>query len=287
MNVEVKRESGNIILTITVPAEQVKRTFDEIKKEALKEVSVPGFRKGKVPPKIAEKHLDEDKLTEALFNRLIPPAYGEVVEKEKIRPIIPPQLKVLSFKKDADLVFEAKTAERPEVNLGDYEAVLKKLKGKVIYGPKGKPLEGGEKITAGQVLEKLRQTAELKIPPLLIEQELQRMLSALIDQTQRLGITVEQYLASQGKTADQLRNEYRETAERNLEDEFIISEIAKEEKIEVNPKEIEEAIAAAPDEKSKEIFGQDRGRVYIEDILRKRKTIEYLLRLAEGGGGKR
>lgn len=282
MKVEVKRESGEIALTITIPAEKVKETFAEIKREALKEVSAPGFRKGKAPRKIAEKHLSEDSLAEMLFNRLIPPTYAEALKKEGIKPIIPPQLKIVSYKKDADLVFEAKTAERPEVKLGDYKAALKKIKGRVIYGPEDKPIKGGTKITAGQVLEKLRETVDLKIPPILIEQEVQRMLSSLIDQTQKLGITIDQYLASQGKTVDQLRKEYRETAEINLKDEFILSEITTKEEIKVTPKEIEEAIEAAPDEKTKEAFSKDRGRLYIEDILRKRKTIEYLLKIAEG-----
>ena len=280
--IEVKHQSGEIALTITIPAKKVKEDFAGIKEEALKEVSVSGFRKGKAPKKVAEKHLSEDSLAEALFNRLIPPTYAEALKKKGIKPIIPPQLKIVSYKKDADLVFEAKTAERPEVKLGDYKAALKKIKGRIIYGPKDKPLKGGTKITAGQVLEKLRETVDLKIPPILIEQEVQRMFSSLIDQVQKLGITIDQYLASQGKTVDQLRKEYREAAEINLKDGFILSEIAVEEKIKVTPKEIEEAIEAAPDEKTKEIFGQDRGRAYIEDVLRKRKTIEYLLRLAEG-----
>lgn len=282
MKVETKREVGEVTLTITIPAQKVKETFADIKKVALKEVSAPGFRKGKAPVAIAEKRLDEDKLAEALFNRLVPPAYAEAVEKEGIKPIIPPQIKVISFKKDADLVFEAKTAERPGVKLRTYKAALKKLKGKIIYGPDDKPLKGGTKITAAQVLGKLREIIELKVPPILIEQEMQRMLSSLLEQSQTLGITVEQYLASQGKTADQLRKEYREMAERNLKDEFIISEIAKEERIKVDPKEIEDAIEAAPDEKTRENFRKDYGRRYIEDILRKRKTVEYLLRVAEG-----
>lgn len=282
MGIEVKRESGNIILTITIPTEQVKGVFDEVRKEALKEVSIPGFRKGKIPEKIAEKELSEDSLSELLFNRLIPPAYAEAIKKERIKPIIPPQLKIISYQKDADLVFEAKTTERPEVKLGNYKAALTKIKGRVIRGPEGKPLKGGEKVTAEQVLEKLRETTKLEVPQILIEQEVQRMFSSLIDQTQKLGLTVEQYLSSQGKTADQLRKEYREAAERSLKDEFILNEISKAEKVEVTPKEVEEAIEAAPDEKSKEIFSKDQGRLYIEDVLRKRKAIEFLIKLAEG-----
>lgn len=281
MQTKTKRESGEVTLTITIPAKKVKETFTKIKEEALKEVSAPGFRKGKAPKKIAEKHLDEDKLSEALFNQLVPPAYADAVKKEEVSPIIPPQLKILSFKKDKELVFEAKTAERPKVNLGNYKAALKKLKGRIIYGPDDKPLKGGVKITAAQVLEKLRETVELVIPPILIEQEVQRMLSSLLEQSQTLGITVEQYLASQGKTADQLRKEYREMAERTLKDEFIITKITKEGGIKVAPREIEEAISAAPDEKTRENFRKDYGRRYIEDILRKRKTIEFLIKLVE------
>jgi len=282
VKVEVKRESGEIILTITIPSKRVKEVFAKIKEEALKEVSAPGFRKGKVPKKIAEKHLSEDSLAEVLFNRLIPPTYAEVLKKEGVKPIIPPQLKILSYQKDADLVFEAKTAERPEVKLGNYQTVLKKLKGKLIYGPKGKPLKGGEKITAGQVLDKLREVIKLELPQILIEQEVQRMFSSLIDQTQKFGMTIEQYLSSQRKTVDQLRKEYREIAKKNLKDELILSAIGAKEEVKITPREIEEAIEAAPDEKTKETFSKDQGRIYIEDILRKRKTIERLLKIAEG-----
>jgi len=281
VKIEVKRNFGEVTLTITISTQKVTETFTKIKKEALREVSAPGFRKGKVPTRIGEKQLSEDSLAEVLFNKLIPPAYTAAIEKEDIKPIIPPQLKILSYRKDTDLVFEAKTAERPKINLKDYKTSLKKLKGKLIYEPEGKPLKGGEKVTAGQVLEKLRETAELTIPPILIEQEVQRMLSSLIDQTQKLGITVEQYLLSQGKTAEQLKKEYQEIAERNLKDEFIVSEITIREKVEITPQEVEEAIAAAPDEKTKETFHQEAGRHYIEDILRKRKTLEFLIKISE------
>jgi len=280
---EVKRNSGEITLTITIPAKKVKGAFAKIKEEALKEVSAPGFRKGKVPREIAEKRLSEDSLAESLFNHLIPPAYTGALREQEVNPIIPPQLRVLKYQKDADLVFEARTAERPKIKIGNYEAALEKLKGKVIYGPNGKPVEGGERVTAAQVLEKLREIAELELPPILVEQEVQRMFSSLLDQAQTLGLTIEQHLSSQGKTVDQLRKDYQEIAKKNFKDEFILSEIAKVKGIKVDTKEIEEAIKAAPDERARKTFSEERGRLYIEEILRKRKTIEHLLRIAEEG----
>jgi len=266
---DLKRESGEIIITVTVPAHKVRETFTQIKEEALKGVKVSGFRPGKAPAALAEKSLNEETLAEALFRELVPPAYSQAVSKEGIKPIIPPRVTVKSFKKDADLVFEARTVERPSVELGNFKQTLKSLKGKVIYGPEGKPLKGGEKITAGQVIEKLRESSQVNVPHLLIDHEVQRMLSSLVDQVRGLGLTVEQYLSSQGKSSEELRKEYHKTAERNLKDEFILSEIAQVEGIKVSEKEIEEAIGAAPDEKTKLSLKEERGRAYLEDILRK------------------
>ncbi len=107
------------------------------------------------------------------------------------------------------------------------------------------------------------------------------MMSSLIDQVQSLGMTVDQYLSSQGKNAESIQKEYHEIAEKNLKDDFILREIAAAEKIDVSESDIEDAITAAPDEKTKAAMRQEHGRAYIEDVLLKRKTIEYLLRIVE------
>lgn len=277
----LKREAGEVTFTITVPAGKVKETFERIKKEALKEVKMPGFRPGKVPTELAEKQLNEEALSQALFQELVPIVYAQAVTKEGVKPIISPTINIKSFKKDEDLVLEAKTAERPPIDLGSYRSAIKGLKGKVILGPDGKPLGGGEKITAAQVLEKLREAAKIEIPHLLVDHELQRMLSSLVDQVRGLGLTIDQYLSSQGKTAEGIRLEYHQIAERNLKDEFILSEVARAEGVKVSENEIEEAIEAAPDEKTRAGLAEERGKVYLEDVLRKRRTIEHLLKIAE------
>lgn len=275
----IQRNNGEVTLTITIPAQQVKETFARVRGQALKEVKLPGFRPGNAPVELAERQLDENALTQTLFQELVPVAYAQAVTKEGIKPIVPPQISIKEFKpptrvgvptgasgKEEDLVLEARTAERPAVILGDYKKTLKGLK-------------GGEKITAAQVLEKLRETAKIEIPHLLVDNEVQRMLSSLIDQVRSLGLTIDQYLSSQGKTSDRLRQEYHEVAQKNLKDEFTLSEVAQAEKIAVSEKEIAEAIDAAPDEKTKAGLAEERGRAYLEDVLRKRKTIEFLLKI--------
>ncbi len=297
---QISRKDSEITLTVRIPAAQVAEAFARVKQSALKEVKVSGFRPGKAPSKLAESQLNEDALAQTLFQELIPLSYAQAVSQHKLRPIVPPQVTVKSFKKNEDLVFDARTAEAPTVSLGDYQKALRSLKkgkvikGKVIFGPDGKPLatadsgvppkagREGEKIAASQVLEKLRETAKIDIPHLLIDYEVQRMLSSLLDQVNSLGLTVEQYLSSQGKRAEDLQKEYHEIAERNLKDEFILARLAKESGIKVSEKEIEEAIEAAPDEKTRAGLQEQRGRVYLEDILCKRKTIEHLIKIAEG-----
>ena len=279
-NIAVKREGAEVTLTITIPAAQVSEAFKRIKTQAVKEVEVPGFRKGKAPAEVAEKHVNEEALAQSLFQEVVPLAYARAVSQEKLKPIIPPQVSVKSYGKDEDLVFEAVTTEAPEVKLGEYKKAISGLKGKVIYGPDNKPLSEEGEVTAAQVLEAMRSKIQVDIPHILIDYEVQRMLSSLVDQVRSVGLTVDQYLSSQGKTAEGIQKEYHEVAERNLKDEFILRAIADSEKIKVEEKEIEEAIEAAPDEATKVGLREERGRTYIEDVLRKRKTIEHLLKTA-------
>lgn len=280
-NTQIVRKDSEVTLTIRIPADKVKEAFSRIKQAALKEVKLSGFRPGKAPPELAEKQLNEDALAQDLFQDVVPLAYAKAISDHGVKPIIPPQITVKSFKKDEDLVFEAHTAEVPEVVLGDYQKAVKGLKGKAIFGPDGKVLKDGEKATASQVLEKLRSTVKTTVPHILVDYEVQRMLSSLVDQVNSLGLTVDQYLSSQGKKAEELQKEYHEIAERNLKDEFILSKIAKDAEVKVSESEIEDAINAAPDEKTKTGLREERGRAYLEDVLRKRKTIEHLLKIAE------
>ena len=281
-NSQVSRKDSEITLTITIPAKRVEEAFNLVKAVALKEVKVPGFRTGKAPGKLADSQLNEDRLSQALFQEVVPLAYAQAVSENQLKPIIPPQVSVVSFKKGEDLVFEAQTAESPQVILKDYKKSLRSVKGKVIYNPKGKPVGDSEKVTASQVLDKIRETAEISIPHILIDYEVQRMLSSLVDQVNSLGLTVDQYLSSQGKKPEDMQKEYHEIAERNLKDEFILNQICQEEKISASEKEITDAIEAAPDDKTRERLQEQRGKAYLEDVLRKRKTIEYLIKTTEG-----
>ncbi len=156
-----------------------------------------------------------------------------------------------------------------------------------IVGGDGRPLSdtSGPSNASGPSLDKVLQTvlksAQVEIPDILTEGEVTRMLSRLVDQTAKLGLTIEQYLQSQGKTAEQLRAEYKTQSQEMLKTELVLDELAKVEKIEVTDKEIEEAIQASPDEKARQEFEKQEGKWYIRSILKRNKTIQRLVELAK------
>lgn len=290
---EIKTEKGTVVITISVPPSEYLPIFEDVKAEALTGTQISGFRKGKAPRELAEKNLNQDILYEKFVEKVIPLYYTKVIQEENLKPAILPRFTLIQLDRnfEKELVFEAKTCERPKIKIGNYRQELRKISPKTLFGPDGGPLEeksakgrsaSGGKITVAQVLEKLREITAVEIPSILIEGETDRMLSELLNQVQSLGMKVEDYLSSQGKSKESLREEYQEIAEKTIKDEFILFEIGKMEGVSVSEKEIEEAIAATPDENARKTLATDQGKRYIEDVLRKRKTLELLLKIAEG-----
>lgn len=281
-----KLPDGTIELTITIPWEKVKTSYQKTLTSLTKEAEIKGFRKGKAPKKLIEKKLGKSKIYEEVLKILIPQVYVETIKEQKIKPIVNPQIKVISLKEGKDWQIQATTCELPEVKLGDYKGEVKKaLAGEKIWVPgntEARKKAGRAKSKnnrLGKIFQTLLETAQVQIPEILIEQEVNRMLSRLIDQTNRLGLTIEQYLNSVDKTSEQLRAEYKTQAEESLKLELILAKIAEEEKIEVKEEEIEKMIKAVPEEKSRKAMDTPPQRAYIKQLLQKRQVIDNLMKL--------
>ncbi len=285
MTVAVNRlANGTIELTITISWSEIKTTYDHVVDEFVQETELPGFRKGKAPKNLVEEILDKSKVYEEVLKHIVPKAYTEAIKQENISPIVPPKIEVIAAQPDQDWQFKALTAEKPKVKLGNYQQAisdLRKTKTNKIWVPgedkKGPDEEKTDKpagLALQDIIKALLETSQITIPDLLTEDEVNRMLSRLIDQTQKLGLTIEQYLLAQGKTSESIRNEYREQAIKTLSLEFILEAIADQEKIEVTDQEIENLINQTKDDKEKEALkGQ---KYYLETILRQQKTLDKL-----------
>jgi FKBP-type peptidyl-prolyl cis-trans isomerase (trigger factor) len=275
-------EDGTLELTITIPWKMVTEAYQESLKNLAEKATIKGFRKGKAPLKIVEEKLGKQEIYEEVLKDILPKVYLEAIKEHDLRPVVNPKITVISLEDKKDWQVKATTCELPKIELGDYkEAVKKTLSSEKIWVP-GKDKEPAKE-DENQRLEKIFQTLleniKIKLPAILLEEEVNRMLSRLIDQTARLGLTVEQYLSSAGKTTETIKKEYQGQAEQTLKLELILSEIANQEKVEVKEEEINKMIEAIPDQELKKSFDNQEQRAYVKQLLRKRQVIDNLSKL--------
>ncbi|MCM0414474.1 trigger factor [Staphylococcus aureus] len=118
-----KKEGNEGLLTVTVPAEKVNKALDQAFKKVVKQINVPGFRKGKVPRPIFEQRFGLEALYQDTIDILLPDAYGEAIDETDIKPVAQPEVSVTQIEKGKDFIFEATVTVEPEVKLGDYKAL--------------------------------------------------------------------------------------------------------------------------------------------------------------------
>ncbi|SUK58021.1 trigger factor [Staphylococcus aureus] len=116
-----KKEGNEGLLTVTVPAEKVNKALDQAFKKVVKQINVPGFRKGKVPRPIFEQRFGVEALYQDAIDILLPDAYGEAIDETDIKPVAQPEVSVTQIEKGKDFIFEATVTVEPEVKLGDYK----------------------------------------------------------------------------------------------------------------------------------------------------------------------
>ena len=118
-----KKEGNEGLLTVTVPAEKVDKALDQAFKKVVKQINVPGFRKGKVPRPIFEQRFGVEALYQDAVDILLPEAYGEAIDETDIKPVAQPEVNVTQIEKGKDFEFEATVTVEPEVKLGDYKGL--------------------------------------------------------------------------------------------------------------------------------------------------------------------
>ena len=267
-----KREDGTIELKLTIPSTIVKKETEIVIEEYAKSATLPGFRKGKAPKKLLEEKIDKAKIKDEVIRRLLPQAYVEAVKEHNLKPIMDPQIHIEGELSDGkDWQFHALTAEAPVVNLNGYKEAVKKVtaKGKII-------VPGGEKEEPklDEIIKALMGATTIKVPQVLVQKEADRSLSQTLDEIKRLGMTLDQYLTSVGKTAEVLRAEYMTQAEADLKLEFVLHKIAESEKITVTDADIQKTIDNAKSPSEKESLSQNR--YLLASILRQQKTLDFL-----------
>lgn len=416
-------ENQQVTLTIEVEAAEVNKAVDQACKRLANRVSIPGFRKGKAPRMIVERHVGKDAVLQEAFDIVAPKALSKAFDEQKIDPVTRPSVDIETLEEGRDLVFKATVTPRPEVKLGDYkglnvpknevnitdEDVEKQLKtfqdrqGKLVDAPEGaevkdgdfttldfkgfvdgEAFDGGEgkdyplqigsnsfipgfedqlvgakigeerdvnvkfpeeyhakelagkdatfkctirsiktkelpaiddelakKVSKFETLDELKadirknleenaeRTAEndqksaaiematnnitVDIPAVMIDNRVTAMIQEMAMRLEQQGMKLEQYLQYAGTDIAKLREQYRETAEKNVKTDLMLEEVAKAEDIKVEAKDLDEEVAAmaaaygaTPQQVQKIIKEQGRIGDLAASVLRK-KTAQFII----------
>lgn len=416
-------ENQQVTLTIEVEAAEVNKAVEQACKRLANRVSIPGFRKGKAPRMIVERHVGKDAVLQEAFDIVAPKALSKAFDEQKIDPVTRPSVDIETLEEGKDLVFKATVTPRPEVKLGDYkglnvpknevnitdEDVEKQLKtfqdrqGKLVDAPEGaevkdgdfttldfkgfvdgEAFDGGEgkdyplqigsnsfipgfedqlvgakigeerdvnvkfpeeyhakelagkdatfkctirsiktkelpaiddelakKVSKFETIDELKadirknleenaeRTAEndqksaaiematnnitVDIPAVMIDNRVTAMIQEMAMRLEQQGMKLEQYLQYAGTDIAKLREQYRETAEKNVKTDLMLEEVAKAEDIKVEAKDLDEEVAAmaaaygaTPQQVQKIIKEQGRIGDLAASVLRK-KTAQFII----------
>ena len=125
-------ENSQVALNIEMEPPEIDKYLEKAYNRMVRRVSVPGFRKGKAPRDVLERHIGKDALFQEALEDLIPAAYKEALEEQKIEPIAQPQ-------------FELIKSEPVEISEEDIEATIEQLRHQqATLSPVDRPVQFGD-----------------------------------------------------------------------------------------------------------------------------------------------
>ena len=124
MSVQIEKlENSMAKLTIETSAEELEKALESAFQKNKNKISVPGFRKGKVPRQMIEKMYGPSIFYEDAANALIPQAYEKALDECEEDIVSSPEIEVTQIEKGKPFIFTALVALKPEVKLGKYKGV--------------------------------------------------------------------------------------------------------------------------------------------------------------------
>ena len=110
-------------LTIEVPFEELKKNLDQAYREVARQVRVPGFRPGKVPPRVIDQRFGRGAVLEQAINDAVPEFYSKAVADNEVVPLGQPEVEVTRLDDGKELAFTAEVDVRPRFELPALESV--------------------------------------------------------------------------------------------------------------------------------------------------------------------
>jgi trigger factor len=115
-----KEENRQVVLNIEMEPAEMQTELDLAYHRLAQRTDVPGFRKGKAPRAVLERHIGKDRLLEDALSQLLPRAYENALKEQELEPIANPDIEIVQTD---PVIFKATVSLQPIVELGDYKSL--------------------------------------------------------------------------------------------------------------------------------------------------------------------
>ena len=204
-------------VTVELGADDLNGYVADAETALSRSLEIDGFRKGKAPPDIARKHLDESQLREEALRLAVERSLIQLINKENLDVLDQTDFKIEENTPDK-LRYQVTLTLFPSVALGPYRGIQIKK-------------DSFERMRA-ELLKKIIDTSKVVVPQLLIERQLDAMMERFDHELHERGLELGPYLAELKKTQDDIRNDWRARAEEQVNTSLVLHGIAKAEKME-------------------------------------------------------
>ena len=123
MNVTAEKKDQQVVLEVTVPAEDLAKAYDKAAKKVAQKANIPGFRKGKAPLKVLERAVGKDYILQEAGEAIISETLPKALEEQNIDIVARPEIEDMKLELGQDVVYKAAVTPKPEVELGEYKGI--------------------------------------------------------------------------------------------------------------------------------------------------------------------
>ena len=258
------------------------KIYEETVRETIPEIYKAILEKEKLNPITSPSvNLTEAKEGESWKLTMTIPLVPEVKLKDYKKHIKNEKVKMEKEKEASNAKAASKDAAGMEAKEGEKKETLRQAQGdntetKSELTANSSKLEAEKpaSLMLSSIFDILLKESELEVPELLTNEEVNRRLTQLLEDIKKVGLTPEQYLTSKKIKEEELHAQYFKDSEDMYKIEFIIAKIADEEKLTVEPTELENIMGLAKTDEEKAIA--QRNMAWYETLLRKQKVIDFL-----------
>src|SRR6478609_4199544 len=110
-------------ITVEVPFEELKPSLDAAYQSIAKQINIPGFRKGKVPPPVIDRQVGRGAVLDEAINDALPKPYVQALQDNDLVPLAQPQIDISRLEDNETLEFTAEVVVRPPITLPSYDGI--------------------------------------------------------------------------------------------------------------------------------------------------------------------